>query len=372
MKRASMPCAWVAAAFLVLAARVEAAPLAVTWTSKNGAATVRRVGTRPPWRFRGLGIATGGDAFLHQADGQLFVGSRSAGTIAAIDRRRWQAARVYALGENSEPEDIAVTSADTAYITRRRGTRLLRLDLRSGATTESVDLSPFADDDGVPDLGTMIVDRGRLFVQIRRMNEDGPFGLAPPGYLAVVDLATEQLVDVDPQVPGVQAIELQGTAPKLRMQILPDVRRLYVSATGGFFDAGGLEVIDLGTLRSHGLIVREADGFTGADLGAFVMVTPERGYVVYSTDLDLSSHLKAFSVTGGVEPGPELHVSVGYSVPALALDRRAGTLFVPDGAFSRRGVHVFDAATGQRLRTEPVGTAGQPTDILLLPLGRGH
>jgi hypothetical protein len=149
------------------------------------------------------------------------------------------------------------------------------------------------------------------------------------------------------------------------MQIAPGTRRLFVSATGGFFDAGGIEVIDLDGLRSLGLVIREADGFTGADLGAFVMVTAQRGFLVYSTDLDLSSHLKPFSLSGGVEPGPELHVSVGYFVPALAHDARTRTLFVPDGVFGRQGVLLFDADSGDRLTTEPLPTQGPPTDLLL-------
>jgi hypothetical protein len=278
--------------------------------------------------------------------------------------------RVFELGAESEPEDIAVASPTAAWITLRRATSLLRLDLRTGATAEVVDLSPFADGDGIPDLGAMIVHEGRLFVQIRRMNEDAPGGLAPPGYLAVVDLVSEQLVDVDPETAGVQAIELEGTAPKSRMQIVGQTRQLFVSATGGFFDAGGIEVIDLDTLRTTGLVVREADGQTGADLGAFVMTTPERGYLVYSTDLDLSSHLKPFSLSGGVEPGPEMHVSVGYFVPTLVHDASTGFLFVPDGAFGRQGVLVFDTATNDLLTAVPRATAGPPTDLIGFTRGR--
>jgi hypothetical protein len=231
----------------------------------------------------------------------------------------------------------------------------------------------------------MAVHDGRLFVQIRRLNEEGPGGLAPPGYLAVIDLATEQLIDVDPVSPGTQAIELQGTAPKHRMQIVPETRSLFVSASGGFFDAGGIEVIDLDTLRSNGLVIREADGMTGADLGPFLMVTPSRGFLVYSTDFDLSSHLQPFSLSGGVDPGPNLHVSVGYAVPALAAERRGSGknwgrecgrrgvphcptrwFYLPDGVFGRQGVHVFNATTGKRLSSTPTATSGQPTDVLLL------
>jgi hypothetical protein len=204
-----------------------------------------------------------------------------------------------------------------------------------------------------------------LFVQVRRFNEEFAGRFAPPAYLAVVDLASEELVDVDPALPGVQAIELIGTSPKHRMQVVEATRRLYISASGGSFDAGGLEAIDLATLRSLGLVIREADGMVGADLGPFVLVTPERGYLVFTTDLTLSSHLHRFSLTGGIDP-EELNVSVDYAVPALAHDPVAGTLFVPDGVFGRQGLHVFDAASGARLSAGPIPTDGAPTDVLLL------
>jgi hypothetical protein len=228
-----------------------------------------------------------------------------------------------------------------------------------------VDLGSFADADGNPDLGTMAMYGGRLFVQVRRLNSEAPAGMQGPFYLAVVDPARQRLVDVDSEAPGVQAIPLQGTSPKHRMQVLAKPRKLFVSATGGFFDAGGLEAIDLRTLRSEGLIVREADGTTGADLGPFLMTAPDRGFVVYSTDLDLSSHLKRFTISGGVEPGLELFVTVGYAVPALALDPKQDNLFVPDGAFGRQGIWVLRASTGQILSSSPVPTDGMPSDLLL-------
>lgn len=291
--------------------------------------------------------------------------SRRDGTVTLIGVPSWRVRRAFDLGAASALEDIAVVAPCTAYITRRTATHLLRLDLCRGTTAEVVDLAAFADPDGVPDLGAMIVHEGRLFVQIRRANRDVVRGFVEPPYLAVVDVATEALIDVDPAAPGVQTITLTGTAPKHRMQIVESSRRLYVSASGGVMDAGGLEAVDLDTLRSAGLVIREADGKVGADLGPFVFATPEEGYLIFTTDFDLSSHLTRFSLAGGVEPG-QLNVSVGYAVPALVVDPRTDTLFLPDGVFGRQGVHVFQASTGQRLTAEPIPTSGQPTDLLLL------
>jgi len=359
-----MRATFLALAFTLLGAMPARAQVAVAWTDGTSG-FVGAMRTRAPFSARARVLEIGGDAVLGRAyRSQLFSLSRSTGRVVLFTTR-WRVRRTFELGAGAQFEDMVVAAPCKAYLTRRSATHLLRLDLCTGTTAEVVNLGAFADADGNPDLGAMIIDRGRLFVQIRRMNEDGPNGLAPPGYLAVVDLVTEQLVDVDPVTPGPQAIRLQGTAAKHRMQILPGTRRLFVSATGAPFDAGGIEVIDLDTLGSEGLVIREGDGFTGADLGPFVMISPERGYLVYSTDFDLSSHLHRFSLSGGVEP-EELNVSVGYQVPALVHDPIADTLLLPDGVFDRQGVHAFRASTGERLTTAPIATTGAPTDLLLL------
>jgi hypothetical protein len=217
----------------------------------------------------------------------------------------------------------------------------------------------------VPELGNLLVHEGRLFVQVRRRDANGAF--VPPAMLAVVDLASEALVDADPARDGVQAIELAGTSPKMAMQVIGDPPKLFVSATGGFFDAGGLERVDLATLRSEGLVIAEADGEVGADLGAFVMTSPSEGVLVFSTDLLLSSHLLPFSIPDGVAAGPEWIVSLDYFAPALAYDPATARLYYPHNGAGDTGVHVFDAATGARLTPSASPTPGPPADLLFVP-----
>ncbi len=341
--------------------------LAVAWNDYvSGTGVLQAMSTEPPWVFQTAPLQISSDSVLRSAGGRVYVVGRAEGTVAVVARDTWTTLQVYPLGGGSEPLDIAVVGPELGYVARRTATHLLRLNLLTGASAEVVDLGVFADADGVPDLGMMTVHEGRLFVQIRRVTLAERGGFALPAYLAVMDIASEQLIDVDPTTPGVQAIELQGAAPKGKMQVVRQTRILFVSASGDFFDAGGIEMIDLDTLQPIGMAVRESDGNVGADLGAFVMVTPDRGYLVCGTDLLLSSHLMPFTVSGGVEPGPELHFSLGYFAPTLVHDPATDTFFFPEGGFDGYGVHVFDALTGTRLTPEPVATTGQPTDLVLL------
>jgi hypothetical protein len=370
-RRATMPMAvpvCVAVCLAVVPPRRVQAQVAVAWNDNTAsAAAVGAVRSRRPFSLVQRTVPLGPDIVLARARrGQLAALSQRDGTITLIDRRAWRVRRTIALGANTQPEDIAVVGACRAYVTRRNSARLLRVDLCTGATTDTTDLAAFADSDGNPDLGAMIEHEERLFVQVRRANEDTGTRFVPPAMLAVIDVSTDTLIDADPARPGTQAIELEGTAAKYPMQIVAATRQLFVGASGGFHDAGGIEVVHLDALRSEGLVIREADSMVGADLGPFVMVTPERGYLVYSTDFDLSSHLKPFSLSRGVPPGPDLYVTVGYAVPALVVDPFAGTLLLTDGHFDRRGLVVFDAASGAQLTPNSVPVSGQPTAILSL------
>lgn len=367
LSRRSLACTLVS---LVSAAILTACPrnreivkIAVAWNSDTGG-KVGFIRAGGPFEFDGAAVPVGANSVLAAHSSSVYAVSRTAGTITAIDTRKAAVDGVIDLGPGAEPLDMAVVDGHTAYVTRRAATSLLRVNLDDGGAEEAIDLAAFADADGVPDLGAMTIHNGRLFVQIMRSNPDVLGSFEPPAMIAVVDIATESLVDADPDTAGTQAIELEGTAPKTRMQVLPETNELFVSATGGFFDDGGIEVIDLDTLTSKGLAIAEDDGEAGADLGPFVMVDPVRGYLVFSTDLTLSSHLLPFSLTGGVEPGPEMNVSVDYFAPALVLDPSTQTLYAPEGDFSEQGIHVFDTATNARLTDVPISTDGPPTDLL--------
>jgi hypothetical protein len=306
----------------------------------------------------------GRDPVLHAAFGKLFVLSTADRAVHVVDPNAWEIERTFELNSGDDPVDLQVVSPDQAYITRRGAKQLLSLDLVSGTVQEGVDLSVFADGDGVPDQASILAYDGRLFIQIQAINFDDPSSAGTPS-LAVVDLSTGQILDVDPSRDGLQAIELEGTFPKMKMQVVEETQKLLVSASGAFFDAGGIEVLDLGRLESDGLAIREADDMTGADLGAFVMVSPDHGYLVYSTDLLLSSHLHGFTLSGGVDP-TELAVALDYFSPAVAYHAATDSVFFPVGGSIENGLHVFDAATGAQLNDRLIPTAGAPTDLVVL------
>jgi len=145
------------------------------------------------------------------------------------------------------------------------------------------------------------------------------------------------------------------------MQIVPGANQLLVSATGAFHDDGGLERIDLTNLTSMGLEVFEQIE-AGADLGAFVQLDGSRGWLVFSTDLLLSSHLHPYTFETGMDSF-EADVLLDYFVPHMVYVRPSNTLFWPEPD----GVQPFDGTTGvPRADATPLPVAGIPTDLALL------
>jgi hypothetical protein len=89
------------------------------------------------------------------------------------------------------------------------------------------------------------------------------------------------------------------------------------------------------------------------------------GFLNYSTDLLLSSHLHRFDT--GVE-FEELSVALDYEAPSLEHALHDHSLFVP----KTDGIVVFDSRTGDALLAEPVATDAPASDIVLMRAGPRH
>ena len=295
----------------------------------------------------------------------VFVVNTEAGSVQRYPDEGTGTPLTFDLGADSRPQDVLVWPVGQvsghAFVTRRENPFLHGIDLATSTGADVLDLSPVGNGSPIA-LGTMIREGRRLFVQVRVT----PAGLtnSDAGLLAVVDLPTLSLVDVEPGTPGVQGIELVGAPPRLKMQILEGA--LYVSATDSFLDGrGGIEKVDLESLTSLGFVLGEGQV---ADLGGFVMTSPEGGFFVFHTDFAASTHLKGFTVAGGPDPGPEILVLLGDTVDTLIHDPLLDRLFLPRGLAwnSPPGLRVIDATTRSPVGTGLVPLAERPRDAILV------
>lgn len=268
----------------------------------------------------------------------------------------------YSTGNGTNPHDIAFVSEEKAYISRYGRTHLLVVNPVTGDSLGTVDLSTFADADGLPETSQLAVHGGHLFAACHRLDRENGWVPTEFSAIAVVDVTSDQLVDVDPDAEGTQGIVMTGSNPAgaaLRGS------RWYLSAVNTYTDLtdGGIEVIDLANLRSEGIVLDETTA--GGNPGSLVMTSERDGYAVITDENFVNSVKRLDLATQSVSPGLE-GLSGGF-VPGLGL---FGTrLFVLDqGSFgdpASAGVKVYDVNSNDLL-AGPISMGLPPSSIAFL------
>lgn len=268
------------------------------------------------------------------------------------------------VGNGSNPQDVAVVSPTRVYVSRYESNWLLEVNPSTCARTDSISLAAFADVDGTVEMHRMMLRGNRLYVELQRLDRRS-FTYVPvtPSYLAVIDVTTRQLVDVDPVAPGVQAIALQGTNPVAPMQIELTTGLLLVPEAGeyGLLNDGGIERVDLRTNRSVGFALSGAA--LQGDIIDFTQGLGARGYVLRSDASFNTSLMRYDSISGTL--GSAVYAPGGYVLSdCLAY---AGKLYLTDRDFFDPGVRVFDLATEAPLCGGVVPTGLPPFELLVRP-----
>ncbi|MCC7261059.1 MAG: hypothetical protein IT369_00920 [Candidatus Latescibacteria bacterium] len=262
----------------------------------------------------------------------------------------------FSVGNGSNPQDIEFASEQKAYVSRNNSAALLVVDPRTGEFLREIDLSAFADADGLPEQAEMALVGNRLYLACQRLDRDAGW-VSSESVLVAVDVTTDQVVDWDPAQDGVQALRLQSVNPG---NLIAIGSRLFVAQTGQYGVAdGGVEVVDLDKGLSLGLVLGEAA--LEGDLTALALVSAVKGYAVVS-GADFSNSVRPVDLATGQAGAPLAGHSGGYT-PDLKID--GNRLIVADrGTFSdpsRAGLLIYDAATGALV-------AG-PLDVGLPPAG---
>jgi len=174
-----------------------------------------------------------------------------------------------------------------------------------------------------------------------------------------VDTRADTVFDVNPALPGKQAIVLTAQNPVTTFQWDAAGSRLLVGCTGAFgvLD-GGVEAIDPDTFQSLGLLVTEAA--LGGDIGDLAWNGPERSYAIVS-DASFNTHLVSWSAVTGTRLAT-LFSPGGFSLPDCAIDDR-GELYVCHSDFLAPALYVFDTATDTQV-AGPLGTGLPPQQIV--------
>lgn len=308
-----------------------------------------------------LGIHS--DAVGHYHDGRVYIVNRlGQDNILVLDAMDWRIPLAqFSVGNGANPHDIEIVAPDKAYVTRYDTASLLIVNPQDGAELGAIDLSAFADADGLPEVSQIVRVGERLYLSCQRLDRNSGWGPADESYLIVVNWATDALVDVDPDAEGIQGIALHAANPN---SMAVSGTQIAVGSVAHFGDrAGGVEIVDTVTNRSRGVAVSEED--LGGDITSMVLVEPNRGYAVVA-DENFANSVRPFDLSSGTVGAPLEHLSGGF-VASLAVDgpylivADRGSFADPDAA----GLKFYDAATGAFLRG-PIDTGLPPSNIVVL------
>ena len=216
-----------------------------------------------------LGIHS--DAVGHYHDGRVYIVNRlGQDNILVLDAMDLRTPLTqFSVGNGANPHDIEIVAPDKAYVTRYDAASLLIVNPQDGAELGEIDLSAFADADGLPEVSKIV-----------RVGETAVFELSAPrsqqwvgtGRRQLLDRRrsgnSDTLVDVDPDAEGVQGIALSAANPN-SMAVVGE--QIAVGVVVGFGDrSGGVEIVDTATNRSLGLAVSEGD--LGGDITSMILV----------------------------------------------------------------------------------------------------
>jgi hypothetical protein len=271
----------------------------------------------------------------------------------------------YSTGNGSNPHDIVFLSTSVAYISRYDMTSVLKMNLDTGATLGTINLHELADVDMLPEMDQMFLYGDRLYVALQRLDRNNFYQPTDYSELAVIDISTDTLVDMDPALGGVQGITLQYTNPysEINYRDLGVSYNAYFSAVGffGLLD-GGVIQCDITDPTSQTVIFTEAAA--GGDILDVEIISDNKGFAIIATP-SFTTELIAFNPTTGLKLGPTIYAPGGYDLNDCEPSYHG--LLLADRRPVNPGVRYFDVDTNQLIHG-PVDVGLPPFDILVMDL----
>lgn len=305
----------------------------------------------------------------HQENMVLVVNRYLADNIQVIDPLQGFATIAqYSVGNGSNPHDIRIANSQKAYVTRYELTTLLMVHPYSGFPLGTIDLSVFADSDGIPEMDRMEIVGKRLFVTLNIIDHT-TWLPAGPGKVAVIDVETDTIIDCDPFVAGTQPILLPFQNPITEMRYEPCSGKLIVGCMSSWGDRlGGAVAIDPIDLTVSTITTEEA---LNGDL-VDVLITPDqKGYAIVldSTPWPQNyARLVAFDPkTGIVTDTLYIQTSgMGSSLGNMEANRQR-EIYLCDRDLTSPGVRIYDTRDNSLITKIDVGVPPFDLEFVQIP-----
>jgi hypothetical protein len=305
---------------------------------------------------------TDGDSVLRLQEGRTLILNRfAANNLQEIDctSNGFTTAMQCSLGVGANPHDVVLVSRDKGYVSRYDKPNLAIIDFTvdsscSGFVTKLVSLAALADDDGIPEMDQMLLVGDRLFVALQLLDRPRFFVPTGPGLLAVLDTASDELVD------SVQLTISNPFAETKGLIFHEPSGRIYVGGPGTLYTDlgdGGIEIVNPETLLSEGVVMTGAE--LGGDLTDFVIVGTRRAYALVAAEGFIASLVEVDLATRTVV---DVLATSEFSLSDIELSE-AGLLCLADRDPFEPGVRCWDISDNRELTEGPVYPGLSPFNL---------
>jgi len=317
--------------------------------------------------------STHGDDEIKYYNGKIYILNRCGyDYIEVFDtQNNYEKILEFSTGTGSNPQDIAFISEDKAYVSCYDTTDLLIVNPTTGEHLGTIDLSEYADDDGIPEMHKMVsfkfFRKSRVYLTIQRLDRENWFEPTDKSYIIEID------GDQDTIIRAIQLSQVNpSTAPIL------DGPRILVGETGSWYDDedGGIESINIFTNKAEGFIISEADlGGNIVDFDIYKTYNRLRGLFlffldnvlgiklftrnIYSIVSDLSYNTKLVSYNLKDNSHMELYSTEGYQLADLKINDK-GEVYIADRNEIEPGIIIFDVESGDQKTNNPIDVGSYP------------
>lgn len=300
------------------------------------------------------------DAVARRLGGRLFIVDRfGADNLLELDpANAFAPLGQVGTGEGSNPQDVVALPGGDLLVSRLGTASLVRLASDLSGETGTVDLSGYADDDGLPEAAAMAVaPDGTVLVSCQRLVQ-----FAPSDHSVVVAV----------QVDGTTTPRrLAGTNPFTPFVRDPAADGWLIGVAGSTMAVEAEQGIErlAPDGSSQGVVVTEEA--LGGSVTAFGFAGgAQAGWAIVNVPIDPANfvshtHLVRFDLGTGLRTASVL-APEAFVLKALAIDDR-DRVWVADATFDDPGVRVFDGVTGDELTAAPLDVGLPPSDIVFLP-----
>ena len=303
------------------------------------------------------------DAIARFFNGRIYVVNRRGGdSIQIIDPQQGYTTPLGAelsVGNGANPHDIAFVSTEKAYVSRYEAAELFIINPTTLTQIGEIDLRPLlkSDDlDEAPEMDSMLVHDGLLYLTLQHLDTAGSFTPLAAGEVVVIDPTTDTMMTV---------IALNGRNPFSFLQFSAALNRILVSTVGSFgVHDGGIEAIDPETHTVDAEFIL-AEATLGGEITHFEVLSASKGFAIFSAFV--GSQFLSTLVSFNPSTGERLNTLLGpieATIPHFAINSRNELyLAVNENPTGTTGVKIFD--TVQDMELDQVLTDALPPIFVL-------